>query len=68
MLTANLKRKFQSVTLKNCIVSCKLKIRRFFKMKRTKNDVILRIQKLSINAGRNEKLIKKWERILRKFD
>lgn len=33
-------------------------------MKRTKNDVILRIQKLSINAGRNEKLIKKWERIL----
>lgn len=37
-------------------------------MKRTKNDVILRIQKLSINAGRNEKLIKKWERILRKFD
>lgn len=36
-------------------------------MKR-REDIVLRIEKLSIKPVENERLIRKWKRILRNFD
>jgi len=36
--------------------------------KRTRQDILNRIDKLKIKPVENAKLIKKWERILRNFD
>ena len=36
--------------------------------KRTRQDILNRIDKLKIKPIENAKLIKKWERILRNFD
>lgn len=35
---------------------------------RTRNDIVLRIEKLKTKPVENARLIRKWERILRNFD
>lgn len=37
-------------------------------MKRTKESIILRIEKLRKKPVENSRLIRKWERILRNYD